>query len=281
MSTTIHIRDFTDPACPFAYSLEPVRWRLKWLYGNAITWQSSMIVLHESVEGMGGLTPEILAKTRTRLQQFYGMPINDSPPPRLSPSIEVCRAYIAVSLNSPAHADTILRQFRIAIMNGALPDDREVINSVITDAGIKQDLFDGWLQQTGVEAFMRNDMREAREPSRVALALAHKLGRTPEHTKRYSAGSYVFSKEDEMVFELPGFWPAVTYEAVMANLAPDVQRSDDATHADKVLEWAGEPLATAEVAAIMNKPLEEVRTELQQVATMQPVGQDGFWMLTG
>ncbi len=281
MSTIIHIRDFTDPTCPFAYSTEPVRWRLKWLYGDAITWQSSMIVLHESVEAMGGLTPEILAKTRTRLQQYYGMPINDTHAPRLSSTLEACRAYVAVSLNSPSNAETVLRQLRIATMSGELPDDPEVINGIIENIGVKQDLFDSWLQQTGVEALLRNDMREAREPSNIGKALAYKLGRTPEHTKRYSAGSYRFSKDDETVFELPGFWPAATYEAVMGNLAPDVQRHDDATHADKVLQWAGEPLATVEVAAMMNKPIDEVRTELQQVATMQPVGQDGFWTLTG
>lgn len=28
------IEEFTDPGCPFAFSAEPARWRVEWLYGD-------------------------------------------------------------------------------------------------------------------------------------------------------------------------------------------------------------------------------------------------------
>ncbi|MGI9028141.1 MAG: DsbA family oxidoreductase [Candidatus Saccharimonadales bacterium] len=277
MATTVHIRDFTDPTCPFSYSLEPTRWRLRWLYGDQLSWQSSMIVLYTTIDPT--ITPEMLATTRSKLRKFYGMPINDEPAARLSTTIDACRAYIAVRLNAPEQADSVLRKLRIAVMSGKLPDEPSVITDVVTSVGINLEHYTDWLEQAGVEALLRTDMREAREPSAVALTLRHKLGVTPEGTKRYSSGSYRFSIDGETVFELPGFWPTATYEAAIANIAPELQRKDDTSNVRDVLKWAGEPLATAEVASIMNKPIEDIRSELQNIATMESVGQDGFWSL--
>ena len=39
---------YFDPACPFAFSAEPARQRLRWLYGDAIEWHPRMIVLSQS-----------------------------------------------------------------------------------------------------------------------------------------------------------------------------------------------------------------------------------------
>lgn len=44
------ITDFTDPSCPWAYSAEPVRQRLDWLYGDRLQWQPRMVGLSESPE---------------------------------------------------------------------------------------------------------------------------------------------------------------------------------------------------------------------------------------
>ncbi|MGI9027517.1 MAG: hypothetical protein ACR2FM_01575, partial [Candidatus Saccharimonadales bacterium] len=70
MAIIVHIRDFTDPTCPFAYSLEPTMWRLRWLYGDQLSWQSSMIVLYTTIDPT--ITPEMLATTRSKLRKFYG-----------------------------------------------------------------------------------------------------------------------------------------------------------------------------------------------------------------
>jgi len=41
----LQITHFTDPACPFAFSAEPIRRRLRWYYGEQLTWHTRMIVL--------------------------------------------------------------------------------------------------------------------------------------------------------------------------------------------------------------------------------------------
>lgn len=42
--TQVSIELFTDPACPFAFSAEPVRQRLRWHYGEGLRWTPRMIV---------------------------------------------------------------------------------------------------------------------------------------------------------------------------------------------------------------------------------------------
>jgi hypothetical protein len=66
---------------------------------------------------------------------------------------------------------------------------------------------------------------------------------------------------------------------VIANLAPDLERRPEAESAAEVLAWAGQPLATAEGAAVMAVGLDKARTELALVADIDPVGTDGYWTL--
>ena len=49
----------------------------------------------------------------------------------------------------------------------------------------------------------------------------------------------------------PGAQPAAVYETAIANLAPGIPRRPTPEDPLEVLTWAGEPLATAEVAAVM------------------------------
>lgn len=238
-----------------------------------------MIVLSETIDPNGKLTPELLARGMARLKDQNGMPINSDPRPRLSTSIEVCRAYIAVLLNEPSKTEAVLRELRIAIMAGELADDPTTVSKVIQKCDIDEGALKTWLAQPAVEAKLRSDMRAARKPSPIALALSHKLGTLPDGAKRYSAGSYVVSVDGEVKFELPGFWPLATYELVTANLAPELSRQPDAPDVKTVLEWTAAPLATVEVAAIMNKPVDDVRTELKKSAHFTPVAEDGFWSL--
>jgi hypothetical protein len=79
---------FTDPACQFAFSAEPVRLRLRWHYGDGLRWTTRMIVLtrepgeaDKPAEGAPGL------------RRRFGMPIDPRPThdrrrrsPRAAPS---------------------------------------------------------------------------------------------------------------------------------------------------------------------------------------------------
>ena len=44
-----------------------------------------------------------------------------------------------------------------------------------------------------------------------------------------------------------------------------------------MLEWAGERLATAEIAAVCGTAIEDVRPELEQLADPTPVGPEAYW----
>ena len=46
-----------------------------------------------------------------------------------------------------------------------------------------------------------------------------------------------------------------------------------------MLQWAGEPLATAEVAAVCGIDREQAREQLGRVATERHIGFDGLWSL--
>ena len=96
MSATIEIDLFTDPACPFAFSAEPVRRRLRWLFGAALAWRPRMIVLTlEDGEA------DKLAEGAPGLQRRYGMPIAAGPYPRAASSEPACRAVVAARRRAP------------------------------------------------------------------------------------------------------------------------------------------------------------------------------------
>ena len=44
----VRIVEFTDPGCPFAFSAEPHRLRLRWLFGEQIRWELRMVGLAET-----------------------------------------------------------------------------------------------------------------------------------------------------------------------------------------------------------------------------------------
>lgn len=110
---------FTDPACPFAFSGEPIRQRLRWHYGPGLRWKITMIALtREPGEA------EKLAQGAPGLQRRYGMPIDPVPPARPASSEPACRAVVAARLHAPDRAEGLLRRLRVRVMQAGLLDDR-------------------------------------------------------------------------------------------------------------------------------------------------------------
>jgi len=67
---------------------------------------------------------------------------------------------------------------------------------------------------------------------------------------------------------------------LVANLAPELERRADPASVEEVLAWAGEPLASAEVAMLCALDLVEARERLVATAAReQPVGRESFWAL--
>jgi predicted DsbA family dithiol-disulfide isomerase len=277
----VHVREFTDPVCPFAFSAEPSLLRLRWLYGDALSWEHRMVVLSESPEDYErrGFDVEKQSAGLKMLQAKYGMPIDWRLRPRMTASVHACRAVVATRLHQPELEWRLLRAFRVRHMAGEMIDEQTTIDAAARDVGVDPHDLQRWLSDPAVEQMLREDTTIARRPSSASLAQVHKLASTDEGGHRYTCPSVEFTGPDGRRIDSPGFQPVEVYEAAIANLEPELPRRDAPESVEEVLEWAQVPLATVEVAAVMGIEPAEARAELARVASETPVGPDGYWSL--
>lgn len=279
----VRITEFTDPSCPWAYSAEPFRHRLDWLYEGRIEWEPRMVVLAGTREEQEakGFTPVSFARYIKRIASEHLMPIDTRPKPYVPASRDACRLVVAARV----HADRptvrkALRSLRIRNFSGAMLDDPATIRGAADDAGIGPEL-DQWLVDPEVERELDGDAALARKPSPAAKVLDHKLANW-SGGRRYSCPSYEITRlSDGITISIPGFQPFAVYDAILANLVPGLDRREPASSAEQVLRWRAFPLATQEVATLCEIPFDEAREELGRVATQRCVGADGFWHLNG
>ncbi len=268
----IDITLYTDPACPFAFSAEPARLRLRWHYGDGLRWRLTMIVLTlEPGEA------EKLASGAAGLQARYGMPIHPFPASRPASSEPACRAVVAARLNAPGSDGRLLRALRVRTMSGGLLDDPQLIGAAAREAGLDPEQLRAWSEEPDTDEALAQDIADSRRPSAAARALDHKLG-GPADERRYTAPSYELATAEASTC-LPGFNPVEAYEAAIANLDPALMRRPPPDTVAELLEWADVPLATAEIVAIMQQPEAEVRAELARRARALPAGADTYWTL--
>jgi 2-hydroxychromene-2-carboxylate isomerase len=239
------LREFTDPSCPYAFSAERQRLRLVWLYGEQIAWETRMIVLNESVPE--GVTPDDVAASWERVRRRTGMPIDSRPPLRLAPSIHACRAVVATRLRWPEREAAMLRRLRVLCFAGELLDDSDTLEMAAEQSRLPVKELAMWAAAPEVEAALREDMRLARG----------RASPTYEIGALELAGLDAIERGAEQALELP--------------------RNADPRSVAEVLEWAGMPLATAEVAAVCDREIADVREELARVAKFEPAGGDGYW----
>jgi predicted DsbA family dithiol-disulfide isomerase len=279
--STVTVRHFTDPGCPFAFSAERQRLRLLWLYGDQIAWELHMIVLQEERSEKWQF-----GESWRRLQLRYGMPIDWSERLWSAGTIHACRAVVAARLRWPDREAALLRRLRVLGMGGELLDDSDTLELAASQAGLPVGELAAYCAEPEVEEALRADMAAARSPSAASRAQDYKLGGPPDE-RRYTCPSYEMLRtagphpewETAGRVDLPGFRPIEAYETALANLAPELERRADPSTVDEVLDWAGMPLATAEVAAVCDAEILDSRAELARVARFEPVGGDGYWSL--
>ncbi|HYZ80907.1 MAG TPA: DsbA family protein [Solirubrobacteraceae bacterium] len=277
------ITEYTDPACPFAWSAEPNRWRLRWLYGDQLDWAVRMVGLAEdgSVYEDKGFTAERMSASFRHLSQAHHMPMDTSLRPRMAGTVPACRAVVAVRRHAPEREWAMLRALRVLHFSGHLLDEPATLDAAAERVGIEPADLRTWLAEPETEAVLRADLAEARSPRPGALALAHKLALT-ETGHRYTCPSYEITRvSDGESLSVPGFQPLAAYEVAIANLAPHLSRQEDPEDVREVLDWAGEPLATIEVATICATDLDDARERLGRVADEAHLGFDGLWHLDG
>ena len=279
--TEVRITEYTDPGCPWAFSAEPFRRRIDWLYGEHVEWASRMVVLSEKPEDYleKGFTPEKQASAFASIARDHGMPIDTSERPRMTASEPACRAVVAARLHAPERAPGLLRCLRVRHFEGCLIDEPAVIAAAAADSGLDMSELEDWMAEPQTETGMREDMAKAREPMDAARVLDEKLANW-SGGRRYTCPSYEMTrKSDGVRIAVPGFQPFPVYDVVLANLVPGVPRREPASTVEEVLEWAGTPLATKEVAVVCDIEPEVAREALGHVADERHVGLDGFWTL--
>ena len=277
------ITEYTDPGCPWAYSAEPFRRRLSWLYGDALEWRVRMVGLAGSPDEYleRGFTPERQSRAFASIARDHGMPIDTSVRPRMAATMPACRAVVAARLHAPDRMRRLLRRLRVRHFAGELLDEPATIAAAARDAGIDPADLDRWTAGDDVAAALREDMVASRHPIDAARVLDEKLANW-SGGRRYTCPSYeIVRVADGVKIAVPGFQPFPVYDVVTANLVPGVDRRDPPESVEEVLAWTGTPLATKEVAVVCDVGFAEARERLGRVAVEQHVGADGFWTLDG
>jgi predicted DsbA family dithiol-disulfide isomerase len=275
------ITEYTDPACPWAFSAEPFRQRLNWLYGDRLEWQVRMVVLSESAEEVAasGFNTKQLSSAYRRIARDHGMPIDTSPRPRMAASLPACRAVVAARLHAPESMRAVLRSLRVRNFAGELLDEQTTIAGAALDGGLDAEALAGWAAGDDVTAAIEEDKALARAPMPAARVLDHKLANW-SGGRRYTCPSYeILRLSDGVRIAVPGFQPFSSYDVILANLVPDLGRRIPPQGVGDVLRWAGMPLASKEVAVLCGLEVWEAREALGRVATERHVGADGFWSL--
>jgi predicted DsbA family dithiol-disulfide isomerase len=277
----VQITEFTDPACPWAYSAEPFRHRLNWLYEGSLEWEPRMVVLANTVEEQEekGFTPEKLADAYHQIAHDHRMPIDTRLRPYVAPSRAACKAVVAARLHSdPLTTRRILRGLRIRNFAGEMLDEDSTILAAAAAAGVGDEI-EAWLADSAVEDELERDATDARRPSPAARVLDHKLANW-SGGRRYTCPSYEITRlSDGVTIAVPGFQPFAVYDAILANLVPGLERRSAPESAAEVLAWTGTALSTQEVAVVCDVGYDAAREELGRVATQTFVGADGFWAL--
>jgi predicted DsbA family dithiol-disulfide isomerase len=277
------ITEFTDPGCPWAYSAEPFRQRLRWLYGDCVEWQVRVVGLAESPADYAerGFGPSEQARAFRRIAHDHGMPIDTSERPRMAATIPACRAIVAARRHAPDRMRALLRRLRVRHFSGQLLDEEETLHGAAGEAGLDIAELERWMAEPETERELRLDLALARRPMPAAQVLDHKLANW-SGGRRYTCPSYEIQRlADGVRIAVPGFQPFNVYDVITANLVPGLERRDAAESVAQVLEWASTPLASKEVAVVCDISLEDAREQLGRVAEEDHVGFDGFWSLNG
>src|SRR4051812_5050060 len=123
------ITEYTDPGCPFAFSAEPFRRRLQWLYGDQLEWRPRMVVLAQAPEEYldKGFDPAKQAASFKHLAAEHGMPMDTRERPRMAATAPACRAVVAARLHAPEAEPALLRRLRGRDFSGPPLDEPAAI----------------------------------------------------------------------------------------------------------------------------------------------------------
>ena len=286
--TRISVTYFTDPGCPWAYSVEPSLQVLRWRYGEQLDWRLGVIGLAEQ-EGQyeeRGYTPAGMADGY-RLFRRYGMPFATEPRTRVVATGRACRAIVAARSGDLGLEWAALRALQSAWFTSVLLlDEDEALASALDEVpDLDVDALLGRLDNAEVEEAYQRDRGEARAAAGSPAALQGKTAQT-DGPERFTAPTLIFER-DGVRLVAGGFQPLEAYDVLVANLDPELTRQATPDGPLPLLRHFAHGLTTHEVAVLLvhendlpdRESAEASLIELVAAgrATRKPLADDAVW----
>jgi protein-disulfide isomerase-like protein with CxxC motif len=287
----VRVLHFTDPGCPWAYCARPAHARLRWRFGDQLSWRLVLIGLTESAQQYveRGYTPEGAALGQRVFRERFGMPFATQPKPRMAATSPGCRAIVAARETAPELAEAALRALQLMqfTTTGLLDDPTDLRRALETVPGLDAEAIVSRLDDPDVVDAYEQDRSLARA-AEGSPTEAQGRSASSDGPVRYTAPSLVFEHEDGSRLEAGGFQPFEAYDALLANLDPTLERRPLPASAMEALTAFPEGLTTAEVAGLV-RPSDLVdadrgaaEEELLSLAgrgevEREPAGQDAVW----
>jgi predicted DsbA family dithiol-disulfide isomerase len=284
----IEVTYFSDPGCPWAYSVNPALTVLRWRYGDQLEWRLVTIGLTERAEQYveRGYTPARSARGHMWFRR-YGMPFATEPRPRMVATARACRAIVATRLSFPGREFEVFRALQFAWFTTPLVLDEEDQIAIALERvpGLDVEAVIARLDDPGVTEAYERDKAAARTAAGSATALQGKAAAT-DGPVRYTAPSLIFTANGSRL-EAGGFQTTEAYDVIVANLDPGLERAEPPDDLLPVLERFPDGLTTQEVAAVMARGNLEPDRDTAEAALIElvaggaasrsPLGDDALW----
>ena len=289
VAIAVTVSHYSDPGCPWAYSVSPAHTVLRWRYGGQLQWRLVTIGLTERAEQyvQRGYTPARSARGYLKFRR-YGMPFATDPRPRVAGTGTACRAIVATRLLAPEREEAVFRalQFGWFTTPLVLDEPQGIASALERVGGLDVRAILAALHDPEVERAYEADRAEARTAEGGPTHFQGKAAQT-DGPVRYTAPSLVFEAGARRL-EAGGFQPVEAYDVVIANLDPTLERTPPPEDLVDLLAAFPEGLVTQEVAAVLaagNEPPDRRAAEEALIdlvasgrAARVPLGDDALWL---
>jgi protein-disulfide isomerase-like protein with CxxC motif len=281
---------YTDAGCPWAYSANPALRVLEWRFRDQLSWRLVMIGLREEASDAAVRTydPERALSRWKVFESRYGMPFAVEPKARAAGTGRGCRAVVAAAMLDPGSEWKVFRALQIANFTGSVYlDDVESLREALRRMeGIDADRIADAIDDPDVVAEYERERAEARSAAGTPSEVQGKTT-VSDGAVRYTAPSVLFRRGNE-VAHAGGWQPLLSYDTVLANFAPELERVPAPESPEALLEFFPGGLTTAEVALLLAEGSDPIpdrdaaEASLSDVvaagrATRFAVGSDAVW----
>lgn len=279
---------FSDPSCPWGYSVNPALRTLEWRYRDQIEWHLAVIGLSDESHPVP-YSPAALSDVNFDFRERFGMPFAIETKIRPVTSARACQVITASRLLFPGSEWRVLRTLQLLHFNTPLllDDDEQLREALGTVPGIIAEEVMAAVDTLEVRSAYEEDYSHARTATGGATHLQSKTASVDGGGQRYTAPSVIFEDGQRRV-EAGGFQPVEAYDVVIANLDPGLRRMEPAENPIEALSLYPAGLTTQETAAVMARgmePPDRTETERKLVHLLGerkvkrvPLGNDALWL---